>query len=325
MAAGLAMRLARAGARAGRRQLGQAEGPARRDAVRGAGVDDAGVGVGDQRHRLARGGVGQAQEGHVGGVEQAGALGRVLARSASMRSTSTSLRGARYSWMRSPVVPSWPSTKMWTMSFMAGSAGHRCGKTTRIRQMTPTPARMLLLPGWLNSGPDHWQSRWEALHGHRAWSRTTGCGRAAATGWRGWKRCCWPTPAPRCWWRTAWAASWWRPGPRTRAHGPGGRRAAGGAARHRARRHAAQPADLARRSCASRCPLPACGAEHGRPVRAMPRTAARMAADWGSEIVEIGPRWPRQRRQRAGRLARGPPCCRRWPTAPGCHWRATAG
>jgi len=30
--------------------------------------------------------------------------------------------------------------------------------------MTP---RILLLPGWLNSGPDHWQSRWEALHGHR--------------------------------------------------------------------------------------------------------------------------------------------------------------
>ncbi|TXC67224.1 alpha/beta hydrolase [Piscinibacter aquaticus] len=26
----------------------------------------------------------------------------------------------------------------------------------------------LLLPGWLNSGPQHWQSRWEALHGfHR--------------------------------------------------------------------------------------------------------------------------------------------------------------
>jgi uncharacterized protein len=35
--------------------------------------------------------------------------------------------------------------------------------------MTPTPAtgcRVLLLPGWLNSGPLHWQSRWEALHGH---------------------------------------------------------------------------------------------------------------------------------------------------------------
>ncbi|NDY93188.1 RBBP9/YdeN family alpha/beta hydrolase [Ideonella livida] len=25
--------------------------------------------------------------------------------------------------------------------------------------------RILLLPGWQNSGPAHWQSRWEALHG----------------------------------------------------------------------------------------------------------------------------------------------------------------
>lgn len=25
--------------------------------------------------------------------------------------------------------------------------------------------RILLLPGWLDSGPTHWQSRWEALHG----------------------------------------------------------------------------------------------------------------------------------------------------------------
>ena len=25
--------------------------------------------------------------------------------------------------------------------------------------------RVLLLPGWLNSGPAHWQSRWEATQG----------------------------------------------------------------------------------------------------------------------------------------------------------------
>lgn len=29
----------------------------------------------------------------------------------------------------------------------------------------PTTTRVLLLPGWLNSGPSHWQSRWELLHG----------------------------------------------------------------------------------------------------------------------------------------------------------------
>ncbi len=32
--------------------------------------------------------------------------------------------------------------------------------------MTADP-RVLLLPGWLNSGAAHWQSRWEALHGFR--------------------------------------------------------------------------------------------------------------------------------------------------------------
>jgi predicted alpha/beta hydrolase family esterase len=28
-----------------------------------------------------------------------------------------------------------------------------------------TPHRTLILPGWQNSGPTHWQSRWEALYG----------------------------------------------------------------------------------------------------------------------------------------------------------------
>lgn len=28
-------------------------------------------------------------------------------------------------------------------------------------------ANILLLPGWQNSGPDHWQSRWEAQHGYQ--------------------------------------------------------------------------------------------------------------------------------------------------------------
>jgi len=29
----------------------------------------------------------------------------------------------------------------------------------------PQARRVLILPGWLNSGPTHWQSRWQALHG----------------------------------------------------------------------------------------------------------------------------------------------------------------
>ena len=28
------------------------------------------------------------------------------------------------------------------------------------------PASVLVLPGWQSSGPAHWQSRWEALHGY---------------------------------------------------------------------------------------------------------------------------------------------------------------
>lgn len=31
---------------------------------------------------------------------------------------------------------------------------------------TALPTRVFLLPGWQNSGPGHWQSRWEALHGY---------------------------------------------------------------------------------------------------------------------------------------------------------------
>ena len=32
---------------------------------------------------------------------------------------------------------------------------------------TPPASRILILPGWQNSGPDHWQSRWERVHGYR--------------------------------------------------------------------------------------------------------------------------------------------------------------
>ncbi|MBX3603790.1 MAG: serine hydrolase family protein [Piscinibacter sp.] len=33
--------------------------------------------------------------------------------------------------------------------------------------MHVTPPRILLLPGWQNSGPTHWQTRWELRHGDR--------------------------------------------------------------------------------------------------------------------------------------------------------------
>jgi predicted alpha/beta hydrolase family esterase len=27
--------------------------------------------------------------------------------------------------------------------------------------------RILILPGWQNSGPDHWQTRWERVYGYQ--------------------------------------------------------------------------------------------------------------------------------------------------------------
>ena len=30
-----------------------------------------------------------------------------------------------------------------------------------------SPEDVLILPGWQNSSPDHWQSRWEARYGYR--------------------------------------------------------------------------------------------------------------------------------------------------------------
>jgi len=38
---------------------------------------------------------------------------------------------------------------------------------TLSRLLPEGTPRVLLLPGWLDSDPTHWQSRWEALHGDR--------------------------------------------------------------------------------------------------------------------------------------------------------------
>ena len=39
------------------------------------------------------------------------------------------------------------------------------GRGTRAVSYAHAPTTVLILPGWQNSGPDHWQSRWETLHG----------------------------------------------------------------------------------------------------------------------------------------------------------------
>ena len=51
---------------------------------------------------------------------------------------------------------------------MTNDESARCPITRGPDPSASTPhQRVLLLPGWQNSGPAHWQSRWEALHGFR--------------------------------------------------------------------------------------------------------------------------------------------------------------
>jgi predicted alpha/beta hydrolase family esterase len=75
-------------------------------------------------------------------------------------------------------------------------------------------SRILLLPGWQNSGAGHWQSQWQHQFGYL---------RVEQHDWMRPLRGDWiarledvllsvESPVP-CWWRTAWAASWWPRGP----------------------------------------------------------------------------------------------------------------
>ena len=59
--------------------FGEAVDPVRINAVRGRGVDDDGVGVGDELHRFLRCIVGQAEDDGVGVIHKFGARGGILA------------------------------------------------------------------------------------------------------------------------------------------------------------------------------------------------------------------------------------------------------
>ena len=92
----------------------KAIGPAFRDAMRGGGVDHPHVGIFDQRHRLARRVVGQAQDHQIGFVERT-----CLARASSLRSAVAAApqvrdraRAASRSRISRPVVPAAPSMKI---------------------------------------------------------------------------------------------------------------------------------------------------------------------------------------------------------------------
>jgi len=150
--------------------------------------------------------------------------------------------------------------------------------------------RCLLLPGWHNSGPLHWQSRWESLHG---------CERVEQDDWQWPRRGDWMSRLdevlledPRsavlvahslgCQLVAAWAA----------------------ATRHAARVRAAllvAPADTERADMPpnlhtwrpiARAPLPfpsLVAYSSNDPFASVPRTS-RMAHDWGSDLIDLGPR-----------------------------------
>ena len=150
--------------------------------------------------------------------------------------------------------------------------------------------RFLLLPGWLDSGPSHWQSRWEALHG---------CERVHQDDW------VWPR-------RGDWMArldevlqASDRPAVLI-AHSLGCHLSAAWAAhsQHSARVHAAllvappdterddMPPNLFNWRPIVRAPLPfaSLAVVSSDDPYCAPHRAAGLAHDWGSAITAVGPR-----------------------------------
>jgi len=153
----------------------------------------------------------------------------------------------------------------------------------------PRP-RILLLPGWLNSGPQHWQSRWQVLHGHE---------RVEQADWQ------WPR-------RGDWMARLDEvlledPRPVLLvAHSLGCQLVAAWAAhsRHTARVRAAvlvAPPDTERADmppqlhnwrpiARTRLPFAALAVTSSDDPFCTPERATAMVADWGAQRAEIGPR-----------------------------------
>ena len=152
------------------------------------------------------------------------------------------------------------------------------------------PLRFLLLPGWLDSGPAHWQSRWEALHG---------CERVQQADWRWPRRGDWMARLDEVLQASEQPAV-------LIAHSLGCQLTAAWAAhsRHTARVHAAllvAPPDTEREDTPPnlfnwrpivRARLPFASrvvVSSDDPFCALDR-AASMARDWGSAVTAIGPR-----------------------------------
>lgn len=153
-----------------------------------------------------------------------------------------------------------------------------------------TPIRHLLLPGWLNSGPAHWQSRWEARHG---------CTRVQQDDWLWPRRGDWMARLDEALLDSA------RPAVLI-AHSLGCQLVAAWAAhsRHTAHVRAAllvappdtERADMPpnlynwRPTVRARLPFPSGVVTSADDPYCTPDRAARMAHDWGSTVVDIGAR-----------------------------------
>ena len=152
------------------------------------------------------------------------------------------------------------------------------------------PWRVLTLPGWLDSGPTHWQSRWEALHGFE---------RVQQSDWVWPRRGDWLARLEECLLAEETPAV-------LVAHSLGCHLVAAWAAhsQHTARVQAAllvAPPDTARADMPpqlapwrqivrQRLPFPALVVHSEDDPFCAPDRAREMAADWGAQLHSLGPR-----------------------------------
>jgi predicted alpha/beta hydrolase family esterase len=189
--------------------------------------------------------------------------------------------------MDDPFVPGRAAT--------AGLAGEPAGAAAEAacspqnKAMACATHRILLLPGWLDSGPEHWQSRWEALYGDT---------RVVQSDWVWPRRGDWMARLEEVLLADA------RPALLV-AHSLGCQLVAAWAAhsRHTARVQGAllvAPPDVEREDMPPnlhgwrpivrvRLPFPAVVVTSGDDPYAAPERSAALARAWGAEQVDIGP------------------------------------
>jgi predicted alpha/beta hydrolase family esterase len=153
--------------------------------------------------------------------------------------------------------------------------------------MSVAAPTVLVLPGWQNSGPEHWQSRWQAAHPH--WRRVEQADWLHPPPPTGWPRStpprkpCWPTGA-------AGAQSWLRDRRPLGRHRPGRRRARVRHAFLVASPDVERADRRAGRLCPRRAPLPfpaTLVASRDDPYCRFERAQA-LAADWQAASWDVG-------------------------------------